>query len=256
MTGETTTGGGPPRLALPTADGVWTPLDLDTAARDVDREVMTAPAPAPAQAATPTPGSPYAPAPAPGNGPQPVFTFAEKLPANPMLYTDFADHYWVGPNPPENYVDLGEHCSFMAVHWLLKGHPAAGLQYGGFDEATRREASDMVRRWAGHQGGRAAQEQYVRTRLGGSSVDRQRLTGQATSRKLSPGTLIWFGHDRHAQAAVVTSDRRFLMYDPDTGEATRRTAQEFADYIAQQNVFVVSYAAAAQHDASCRCCIM
>ncbi|CDR06880.1 predicted protein [Streptomyces iranensis] len=238
VTGETTTGGGPPRLALPTADGVWTPLDLDTAARDVHREVMTAPAPAPAQA------------------PQPVFAFAEKLPANPMLYTDFADHYWVGPNPPENYVDLDKHCSFMAVHWLLKGHPAAGFQYGDFDEATRREASDTVRRWADHQGGRAAQEQYARTRLGGSSVDRQRLTGQATSRKLSPGTLIWFGNDRHAQAAVVTSDRRFLMYDPDTGEATMRTAQEFAHYIAQQNVFVVRYVAAAQHDASCRCCVM
>ncbi|MEU0844898.1 hypothetical protein ABZ370_36260 [Streptomyces sp. NPDC005962] len=90
-------------------------LDLDTAAWEVHREVMTAPAPAPAQAATPTPGSPYAPAPAPGNGPQPVFTFAERLPANPMLYADFADHYWVGPNPPGNYVELDRHCSFMAV---------------------------------------------------------------------------------------------------------------------------------------------
>ncbi|MFI6090557.1 DUF4157 domain-containing protein [Streptomyces sp. NPDC051218] len=190
---------------------------------------------------------------------QPVFEFAPTLPANPMLYTNGDTGYWVGPtNPdaaPEGYFNIDQHCSYMAVYWLLNGQPAGGLRYDGFDEANRRQASDAVRRWAA-AGGRAAQEQYARTRLGGSAVSRDRLTGQATTGKLAPGTLIWFGTDYHAEAAAVNAQGKILMYDPNTGDATVRDAAGFAAYMANKNTFVVRYGPQAEHDASCKCCVI
>ncbi|MFF3641063.1 DUF4157 domain-containing protein [Streptomyces sp. NPDC002564] len=185
---------------------------------------------------------------------QPVFAFSPTLPANPMLYTNGDTGYWVGPNPPDGYFDVDQHCSYMAVYWLLHGQPATGLRYDGFDEENRRLASDTVRRW-GASGGRAAQEQYARQRLGGAAVTRDRLSGQATAGRLTPGTLIWFGTDLHAEAAVVTTGG-VLMYDPNTGNTTTRNAAGFVAYIANKNAFVVRYAPEAEHDASCKCCII
>ncbi|MCD9196240.1 eCIS core domain-containing protein [Streptomyces albireticuli] len=185
---------------------------------------------------------------------QPVFSFAPSLPANPFLYTDGDTQFWVGPNPPEGFFDVDQHCAYMATHWLLHGTPT-GLRYEDFDDATRRDASDTVRRWAA-SGGLEAQEQYARTRLGGATVDGTRLAGQATSGKLPPGTLIWFGTSRHAEAAVVAAAGQFLMYDPNTGRTTTRDADGFAAYIASRNAFVVRYAPEAEHDASCKCCVI
>ncbi|MGW0733006.1 hypothetical protein [Streptomyces sp. NPDC002851] len=185
---------------------------------------------------------------------QPSWSIAANPGANPWLYSDFQGHYWVGPygQEPDGYIEIEQHCAYLATHWLLTGHGAGGLRYADLDEAARIRASDTVRQWAS-AGGRDAQTEHARAHLGGHEVTRQNLTSDATANTLPVGTRIWFGTDRHAEAAVVVDKNVFLMYDPNTGRATRRSGKDFAAYIANKNAFVVALGPDPDPE-SCKCC--
>ncbi|PRH80382.1 hypothetical protein C6N75_04445 [Streptomyces solincola] len=171
---------------------------------------------------------------------EPTYTFAKSMGPNPGLYTDFADNYWVGSNnPPSGYFLIDQHCAYMSVHWLRHGHDANGLRFANFDESTRIDAADHVRKWAG-EGGLAAQVAYARQSLGGHEVSRAEINHSVAAGAFAAGTQIWFGNSQHAEAAVVTSQGKYLMYDPNTGKAVTRDAQGFATYVAHKDTFVVS----------------
>ncbi|MFC6092216.1 hypothetical protein [Saccharothrix lopnurensis] len=187
---------------------------------------------------------------------QPTYAFADVKGANPSLWTDLDDNYWVGTGPPpEQYiVQVEQHCGYMATYWLTHGHGTGGLRFADLDEAARVLASDTVRRW-GAAGGRQAQVDHAAAAIGGHPVSRQNLDSDAATGSLPPGTLIWFGNDAHAEAAVVTSSGQFLMYDPNSGETTVRDANGFRGYIATRNAFVVRPGANAD-PATCKCCVI
>ncbi|MEU4930473.1 hypothetical protein AB0G54_28855 [Streptomyces yokosukanensis] len=187
---------------------------------------------------------------------QPTFTFDPNMAANPVLYTDFAEHYWVGSagSEPEGYYQIEQHCAYLAAYWLTHGHSPSGLRFLNLPDQDRLDGSNMVREWAS-QGGLAAQTQYAEARLGGHVVTKAQLTSDAASGELPPGTLIWFGSDTHAEAAVATGKNQFLMYDPNTGKATTRDGKGFIAYIATKNAFVVKLGQGADPE-TCKCCVI
>lgn len=202
-------------------------------------DVQTAPASAPAPEQT-----------------QAVYTFDPAMSANPVLFTDFGENYWVGDHgkEPEGYFPIEQHCAYMAVHWLVHGQSSSGLRFLDFPEEVRRDASTQVREWAS-AGGLAAQTAYAEKQLKGHSVTKEALVSDLTARALPPGTRVWFGSDTHAEAAVVTAKDRSLMYDPNTGKATPRSSKEFISYIASKNSFIVSLGPGAEPE-SCKCCVI
>lgn len=183
----------------------------------------------------------------------PSVQFEETMGPNPMLYTDFTN-YWVGNhNPPQGYTNIEQFCAYMATHWLTNGMPAGGLRFAEFPENIRQHAVTTVAGWASSGGGQA-QVQYAASRTGGHAVTQQQVIADVDARRFPVGTRIWFGDDRHAEAAaVVTKDHQFLMYDPNTGNTTRRTADGFKSYIASKNAFVVHVADGPTKE-DCSCC--
>ncbi|MFE9342213.1 hypothetical protein ACWDU3_30770 [Streptomyces olivaceus] len=185
--------------------------------------------------------------------PQPTFTFDPGMGANPALYTNFADDYWVGSgNAPDGYFRIEQHCAYLATYWLTHGHGQSGLRFLDLPPADQRVASDTVRQWAAGDGS-DMQSAYAQQRLGGHEVSKASLTADATSGELPPGTVIWFGNDVHAEAAVVTGKNQFLMYDPNTGAATTRDNKGFISYIASKTTFVVKVGQGADPK-TCQCC--
>ena len=184
----------------------------------------------------------------------PSVQFEESMGANPMLYTDFNENYWVGNHhPPEGYVHIEQFCAYMATYWLTNGRPAGGLRFLDFPEEVRQHAVSTVRGWAS-SGGEAAQVTYAASQIGGHQVSHQQIVADVDARSLPVGTLLWFGDDRHAEAAaVVTKDHQFRMYDPNTGQTQIRDANGFKAYIATKNAFVVRVAPGADKE-SCACC--
>lgn len=187
---------------------------------------------------------------------QPNLTFADVKGANPGLFTDFNNNYWIGNagSEPDGYILIEQHCAYMAAYWLTHGHGAGGLRFADLDESTRRTASNTVIQW-GSSGGANAQTNHAIAVTGGHSVSLANLQSDVAAGSLPPGSLIWFGNDAHAEAAVVTSSHQYLTYDPNTGLATTRTANGFRDYISTKNVFVVRPAPEAD-PATCKCCII
>ncbi|SES29757.1 hypothetical protein SAMN05216188_13111 [Lentzea xinjiangensis] len=187
---------------------------------------------------------------------QPTYAFADVKGANPSLWTDLNDNYWVGTGPPpgQYIVQVEQHCGYMSTYWLTHGHGAGGLRFADLEESERIRASDTVRRW-GASGGRQAQTDHAAGATGGHPVTLASLDSDVAAGELPPGTLIWFGNDAHAEAAVVTAKGQFLMYDPNTGMTTTRDPNGFRSYIATKNVFVVKPGAGAD-PATCKCCVV
>ncbi|MEV0267073.1 hypothetical protein AB0I49_37825 [Streptomyces sp. NPDC050617] len=159
---------------------------------------------------------------------------------SPVLFTDFAENYWIGDadHEPANFFRIEQHCAYLATYWLVHDHESKGLCFLSLPDSDRRDASNMVRQWA-PEGGSAAQTQYAASQFGGHVVSKEALTCDAASGELTRGTLIWFGNDLYAEAAVVTGPHQFLMYNPNSGDATARDTKGFISYIATKNSFVV-----------------
>src|SRR5262249_1196188 len=101
----------------------------------------------------------------------------------------------------------------------------------------------------------AAQQKSAEQQISGNPVPLSSVTADATGGTLPTGTLIWFGTDRHAEAAVVTGKGRYLMYDPNTGATTTRSTEQFVAYIKNKNAFVVQVASGPTKS-ECLCCVV
>jgi hypothetical protein len=188
---------------------------------------------------------------APEEAIEPAFTFDARMGANPHLFTNGTQNFWVGTPPaPDGYWTMPgmQHCAYMATYWLRHEDHRGGLRFLDFAAGDRRDASMKVRSWA-DRGGGAAQVQYAATELHGAAVQPAVVIKKAAAGALPPGTQIWFGTDSHAEAALVTEDGKFLMYDPNTGATTKRTSQQFCQYMAGKNAAVVHYGSAVEPEA-------
>lgn len=175
--------------------------------------------------------------------PEPAFTFAKKMRPNPVLYADYNGHFWIGDDTdqPEGWIRIEQHCAYMSAYWLTHGQPKS-LKFMDFDRQTQLHASRTVVGWSDFGGGLDAQVAYALNVLGGKKSSLKEITDAIMTGAMPPGTRIWFGNDRHVEAALVTPRKEYLHYDPNSGTTQTLTAKRFASYIKSKNAFVVSNA--------------
>jgi Domain of unknown function (DUF4157) len=166
------------------------------------------------------------------------------LSANPTLYFQINDrgdfNFKVTSTPPgAAWTKIEQFCSYLAVHWLTNGHGADGLRFDGLDEGMQQAAVDTLREW-GSSGGLQAQKNHAITAIEGNSTSKDQVITQVHDGSYPHGTRIWFGDDRHAEAAVVLDTGDYRVYDPNTGSTQTMDKTQFEQYIQSKNAFVVS----------------
>ncbi|MBK8335690.1 MAG: protein kinase [Sterolibacteriaceae bacterium] len=173
--------------------------------------------------------------------------YADPLPPNPTLYFQLNSqsgfNYRVDSRDPGSpWARVEQFCAYLAAEWINNGCPAQGLRFDGL--ASRQDAVDTVRQWAG-RGGLAAQASYAARRIAGRNTPSATVLDDVRLKCYGPGTVLWFGTDAHTWAATVQPDGNYLVYDPNTGKTTVSTPAEFATNQHGANVFVVRSVASA-----------
>jgi serine/threonine protein kinase len=171
--------------------------------------------------------------------------YADPLPPNPTLYfrlnSQSGHNFRVDSRDPGSpWARVEQFCAYLAAEWISIGCPAQGLRFDGL--ASRQDAVDTVRQWAG-QGGLAAQASYAARRIGGRNTPSATVLADVRLKRYVPGTVLWLGTDAHTWAATVQPDGSYLVYDPKTGKTTVSTPAEFATNEHGANVFVVRFVA-------------
>lgn len=169
--------------------------------------------------------------------------FGPHIDPNPTLYfqvnKDGGYNFRVdNANPGGKWTRVEQFCAYLAVHWLVNGHSEDGLKFSDLSLSERQEAVQTLIQWSAV--GLASQEQHAIDKLAGTSTPMGTVKLAATGGTYAAGKRIWFGTDFHAQAAVVLPSGKYLVYDPNSGDAVEKSGAIFATYVEGNNSFVVS----------------
>ena len=172
-----------------------------------------------------------------------VIHYDDGLNPNPRLYWQpDRNTYRVGNRSPgTEWVEAGQFCAYLAIHWLTSGTPPTGLRFDDLNETGRRAAVLSHFLWA-DRNGLEAQVEQARAMLSVPRPAEDESTPTIRSQTWPAGTRVWFGNDRHALAAVVGSNGQILVYDPDTGMVGSQSRSAFDVYVKVlgANKFVVA----------------
>ncbi len=145
-------------------------------------------------------------------------------------------------HPGEGWQRVEQFCSVLATHWLTKTD-GNNLTFASLSPTDQQSAIETLVDQSSVGGGLPAQVQQARSQLGVTSDEKPdvvfaRLAGEG----YPAGTKIWFGNDRHAQAAIILPAGRCKIYDPNRSTTLPLLRQrDFATYLKDggNNAFVV-----------------